>query len=92
MLISFFGGGLAGSGSWLFTYPIDYIKTLIQSDNLDKRKYKNAIDCVKIKYKEEGIRTFFKGLGVTMIRSFPVNGCGFMAFEFMMRKLGRRGN
>lgn len=31
MLISFFGGGLAGSGSWLFTYPIDYIKTLIQS-------------------------------------------------------------
>jgi hypothetical protein len=26
-----------------------------------------------------------------MIRSFPVNGCGFMAFEFMMRKLGRKG-
>ena len=25
-----------------------------------------------------------------MIRSFPVNGCGFMAFEFMMRQLGRK--
>lgn len=31
LMISFLGGGLAGSGSWLFTYPIDYIKTLIQS-------------------------------------------------------------
>lgn len=38
------------------------------------------------------MRTFLKGLGVTMIRSFPVNGCGFMAFEFMMKKLGRRGS
>jgi len=27
-----------------------------------------------------------------MIRSFPVNGCGFVAFEAMMRFLGRRGN
>lgn len=92
MMISFFGGGLAGSGSWLFTYPIDYIKTLIQSESLEARKYKNSIDCVRKKYEEEGIRTFFKGLGVTMIRSFPVNGCGFVAFEFMMRQLGRRGN
>jgi solute carrier family 25 carnitine/acylcarnitine transporter 20/29 len=91
MMISFFGGGLAGSGSWLFTYPIDYIKTVIQSENLEARKFKSSMDCVRKKYAEEGIRTFFKGLGVTMIRSFPVNGCGFMAFEFMMRILGRRG-
>jgi len=92
MMISFFGGGLAGSGSWLFTYPIDYIKTLIQSQNIESRKYKNSFDCIQKKYAEEGIKTFFKGLGITMIRSFPVNGCGFMAFEFMMRYLGRRGN
>jgi solute carrier family 25 carnitine/acylcarnitine transporter 20/29 len=90
MIISFFGGGFAGSCSWFYTYPIDYIKTLIQSDNLDNRKYTSSIDCLKKKYHEEGIRTFFKGLGVTMIRSFPVNGCGFVAFEAMMRALGRR--
>jgi hypothetical protein len=51
MMISFFGGGLAGSGSWLLTYPIDYIKTLIQSENLEARKYKDSIDCVRIKYR-----------------------------------------
>ena len=31
---AFWNGGLAGMVSWLATYPIDYTKTLIQSDNL----------------------------------------------------------
>lgn len=33
-----------------------------------------------MQYQEEGIRTFVKGLGITMIRSFPVNGVGFVTF------------
>lgn len=32
-IISFTAGGLAGSISWLLTYPLDYIKTIIQSDD-----------------------------------------------------------
>lgn len=31
IVTAFFAGGIAGGSSWLFTYPIDYIKTLIQS-------------------------------------------------------------
>ena len=27
-----------------------------------------------------GYKTFFKGFGVTMLRSFPVNGAGFLSF------------
>lgn len=30
-LVSFFGGGVAGMMAWLTIYPIDYVKTLIQS-------------------------------------------------------------
>jgi len=30
---AFLAGGLAGSNSWLFTHPVDYIKTLMQSQN-----------------------------------------------------------
>jgi hypothetical protein len=33
-----------------------------------------------MKYREEGFKTFVKGLGVTMLRSFPVNGIGFVSF------------
>ena len=76
--------------SWLFTYPIDYVKTLVQSDSLEPRKYKSAIDCARTQYHREGVKTFFKGLGVTMLRSFPVNGVGFLSFEWMMRMTGRK--
>ena len=87
---SFLAGGFSGMFSWLFTYPIDYVKTLVQSDSLEPRKYKSAIDCARIQYAREGYRTFFKGLGVTMLRSFPVNGVGFLSFEWMMRMTGRK--
>lgn len=47
MEVAFLNGGLAGTMSWLTTYPLDYVKTLIQSDNLDARKYRSAYDCAK---------------------------------------------
>ena len=90
ILASFLSGGFSGMFSWLFTYPIDYVKTLIQSDSLESRKFKSATDCARIQYRSEGVRTFFKGLGVTMLRSFPVNGVGFLTFEWMMRMTGRK--
>lgn len=34
LMVSILAGGLAGANSWLFTYPIDYVKTLMQSQNL----------------------------------------------------------
>ena len=85
---AFLAGGLAGCNSWLFTYPVDYIKTLMQSQNLEKLKYKNSWECAKEQYRLEGGRTFFKGLGITMLRSFPVNGVAFFSYEYVMRKMG----
>ena len=87
---AFFAGGIAGMSSWVFTYPIDYVKTLVQSDHHDNRKFKSAIDCARMRYRADGLRCFFTGLGVTMLRSFPVNGIGFLTFEWMMRITGRR--
>lgn len=52
METAFLNGGLAGTMSWLTTYPLDYVKTLIQSDNLDARKYKSAYDCAKQRYRQ----------------------------------------
>lgn len=77
---AFFVGGIAGAASWIFSYPIDYVKTLIQSQSINKKDYKSAIECAAIKFNEEGYKTFYKGLGVTILRSFPVNGCGFLIY------------
>jgi Mitochondrial carrier protein len=31
---SFFSGGFAGATTWFIMYPVDYVKTRIQSDSL----------------------------------------------------------
>ena len=85
---AFLAGGIAGSNSWLFTYPVDYVKTVMQSQDLNKLKYRGMIDCARQHYRSEGYQTFFKGLGITMLRSFPVNAVAFFSFEYLMRFMG----
>ncbi len=92
METAFLNGGLAGTMSWLTTYPLDYVKTLIQSDNLDARKYKSAYDCAKQRYRQQGWKTFYRGLGITLLRSFPVNGAGFVAFQYSLKSFNRNFN
>lgn len=47
---AFFVGGLAGTASWIVTYPIDYIKTVIQSQSIGNREYSSAVECSVKKY------------------------------------------
>lgn len=50
ILGAFFVGGISGMSSWIFSYPVDYIKTVVQSDNLENKKYRSAVDCARKKY------------------------------------------
>jgi hypothetical protein len=51
-------------------YPIDVIKSKIQTDALDptKRQYKGMMDCIRKTWSKEGWRGFTGGLGPTLIR------------------------
>ena len=40
---SLISGGLAGVATWATMYPVDYAKTILQSDSLTEPKYKNSI-------------------------------------------------
>ena len=60
--------------SWLITYPIDVIKTRIQSE---KYNLKNALSKGK----------FNHGLSYCLLRSFIVNGFSFLVYEnFSLKK------
>lgn len=78
----FYLGAVAGIVFWLAAYPADYVKTLLQTDELvkGKEKFKGIRDCAKQRFKAGGFRTFYKGIGVTLIRSAAVNAGGFFAF------------
>lgn len=45
--VPFIAGGIGGTMYWVFNYPVDYVKTLMQSDNLSNLKYKSTLDCFR---------------------------------------------
>jgi len=43
---------------------------------------------VRSTYARDGFRGFFRGLGPTFLRAFPVNASAFFVFEAILRVLG----
>ncbi|KTG42082.1 hypothetical protein cypCar_00021818 [Cyprinus carpio] len=48
-------GGLAGSISWVTATPTDVVKSRLQADAMQHRKYKGILHCIVQSYKTEGI-------------------------------------
>jgi len=81
-------GGLAGMCSWFISYPVDVIKSRLQSDGFfGAAKYSGILDCVKKSLREEGVRVFFRGLNSTMIRAFPTNAATFFVISCVTKLL-----
>jgi solute carrier family 25 carnitine/acylcarnitine transporter 20/29 len=75
MLIS---GGVAGALSWLSCYPVDLVKSIIQTQQGPTATMASVTRSV---YQRGGWRAFFRGLSPTLLRSFPVNAVTFTVFE-----------
>ncbi|KAK4054313.1 Mitochondrial carrier protein ymc2 [Microbotryomycetes sp. JL221] len=84
-------GALAGVGMWLLNYPLDVIKSRLQTDGLpsqsgtSSKRYSGAIDCTKQLYQEQGFKGFFRGLSPTLARAPIVNAVTFVVFEMTMK-------
>ncbi|GBE80464.1 Uncharacterized mitochondrial carrier [Sparassis crispa] len=83
-------GAAAGYALWAVIYPIDMVKSRMQTDGFsaaDGQKYKSTLDCVRKVWRTEGIGAFTRGLGPTLIRSPFANGATFLGFEMANRFL-----
>ena len=83
-------GGFAGAASWVSVYPLDVIKTHIQiaPATSPKSAFSFAtVNVAQVLYRNHGISVFFRGIGVTMIRAFPVNGVTFYVYEYLKKKM-----
>ncbi|XP_043470676.1 mitochondrial basic amino acids transporter [Leptopilina heterotoma] len=76
-------GGLAGTASWVFTYPVDVVKSRIQADTVGK--YNGALDCLEKSIKSEGVTSLFRGLNSTIIRAFPTNAVTFTIVTWTLK-------
>jgi len=87
-MASAFAGGCAGSITWAIVYPIDVIKTRVQTASLDTpmsqlRMWKVGSEIAA----QHGWRYLFRGLGITLLRAFPVNGTIFPVYEFTLKQV-----
>lgn len=82
---SVMAGGLTGAFTWGVVYPFDVIKTQIQTAPINTPKHERTIAAVTSKIiKEHGWKHLFRGLTITCLRAFPVNGIIFPVYEFML--------
>ena len=84
-------GAVSGITLWLNIYPIDVVKSKLQTDALPSqgtRRYRGAIDCFQQTLQTEGVRGFIKGLLPTMIRAPVANAAVFVAYQAARAQLG----
>jgi solute carrier family 25 (mitochondrial carnitine/acylcarnitine transporter), member 20/29 len=87
-LASAFAGGCAGCFTWALVYPVDVIKTRIQTTPLTTPfRELSMLRVGKEIVQQHGVKYLFRGLGVTLIRAFPVNGTIFPIYEFTLKSV-----
>lgn len=77
----FAAGGIAGVLNWLVVYPIDVLKTRMQTDNLFSPRYQNTLDCLKQTVRNEGLGALWLGIKPCLLRGFVANGAAFWALN-----------
>ncbi|KAI9666493.1 MAG: hypothetical protein M1821_004429 [Bathelium mastoideum] len=71
-------GGLAGEALWLSSYPLDVVKSKMQSDGFGKeQRFGSMRDCFAKTWRGEGMVGFWKGIGPTLLRAMPVSAGTF---------------
>jgi len=80
-------GALAGYAFWIVGFPLDLLKTKIQTDNLSNPTYKSIIQCAKRTHEQGGIAGFYRGMLPCILRAGPVNAGCFLAYETMLTYL-----
>lgn len=83
-------GALSGNALWLSSYPLDVIKSNIQSDGFGKNSVYNGKIWLTTKtiWKVSGFRGFWKGIVPCLVRAFPCSAGTFASVELALRVMG----
>jgi solute carrier family 25 (adenine nucleotide translocator) protein 4/5/6/31 len=76
-------GGLAGAGSLVIVYPLDYARTRLASDvGSGKRQFSGLLDCLrKTASGPSGFLSLYNGFGVSVAGIIPYRGAYFGVFD-----------
>jgi solute carrier family 25 (adenine nucleotide translocator) protein 4/5/6/31 len=75
-------GGLAGAGSLMIVYPLDYARTRLASDvGGGKQQFNGLVDCITQTIKSSGVAGIYNGVGVSIVGIIPYRGVYFGLFD-----------
>ncbi|MCJ1351831.1 MAG: hypothetical protein MMC33_001815 [Icmadophila ericetorum] len=79
-------GGIAGIVCWASIFPLDILKTRVQTQEKDMEG-EGAWDIAKQAYRRGGVGVFFDGIAVCLVRGFIVNAVEWAVYEEAMHVL-----
>jgi len=89
-------GGLAGCGSLLFVYSLDYSRTRLGNDTVDpitgKHKYQGLRDVYIQTYKSDGIPGLYRGFCFSCVGIFVYRGLFFGLYDTLKPIIMRNDN
>jgi len=81
-MINMASGGLAGAGSLMIVYPLDYARTRLASDvGSGKAQFDGLLDCIKKTVASGGVGALYNGIGVSIVGIIPYRGVYFGLFD-----------
>ena len=80
------GGAVAGLSYWTACYPVDLIKSLIQTEEVDvvhsERQSMSFWRQLHRRYRVYGFRSLYNGFSVTVPRAVIANATIFLSYEY----------
>lgn len=83
--------GIGGLLYWLAIFPVDVVKSAIQSDSIrmPERKYKSPFEAAGALWREGGVSRFYRGFTPCLLRAVPANGVMLLTVDRVTAMLNR---
>jgi solute carrier family 25 phosphate transporter 23/24/25/41 len=87
----YLAGATAGIIAQSLMYPGDTIKRQLQLNGIEntKKKFSSIPDCIRHMYRTHGIRGFYPGYGINLIKAVPEATIQFAAYEYFRSLFSR---
>lgn len=82
--MSLLSGGIAGSFSLIFVYPLDFARTRLGADigkSANERQFNGLFDCCGKIFRKDGIGGLYQGFGVSVLGIFTYRAFYFGGYD-----------
>ncbi len=73
----------------MVTYPVEVVRLRLQAQGPGRmdEQYTGILDGFRKIFKQEGMRSFYRGCGTSLIRSVPQSAIALCSFETILRAI-----